>query len=162
MAEEDQQFEEVLRAYQDKVFRLCCAMLGDRSLAEETAQEIFVRIWKGLPRYRGDASLSTWIYAIARNACLTARKKRAASREQQLDIADIRTPPASPDRTPDIMRLVRHLPDGQREAVLLFHMEEKSYDEVALMLGVPVGTVKTWLHRARRSMAESLMKENDS
>ncbi len=60
-------FELVLAQYQNKVFRLACSILGNQSVAEETAQEIFVRIWRALPGYRGLASISTWVYAIARN-----------------------------------------------------------------------------------------------
>ena len=94
---DEQQFEAVLRAYQDKVFRLCCAMLGNRSLAEETAQEVFLRIWKALPGYRGESSLSTWIYSITRNTCLTSIKKKAQRRDLSLDIpAPCDTPPSGP------------------------------------------------------------------
>ena len=67
-------FELVLAQYQNKVFRLAYSMLGNRELAEDAAQEIFVRIWRALPGYRGLASVSTWIYSIARNTCLTALK----------------------------------------------------------------------------------------
>ena len=124
---DDQQFDEVLRAYQDKVFRLCCAMLGDRALAEETAQEALLRMWKALPRYRGESSLSTWIYAIARNACLTAMKKRRARPTLSLDLEAVRheaertaAGTRAPDRRPDVLRLMDRLPDHYRQVVLLF------------------------------------------
>ena len=64
-------FDLLLPEYQNKVFRLAYAMLGDAALAEDTAQEVFVRIWKALAGYRGQSLLSTWIYAITRNTCLT-------------------------------------------------------------------------------------------
>jgi len=70
MAEE---FERIVREFQDKIFRLAFSMLGDRAAAEETAQEVLLRVWKGLPGFRAESSLSTWIYSITRNACLTAR-----------------------------------------------------------------------------------------
>jgi RNA polymerase sigma-70 factor (ECF subfamily) len=63
-------FELVMTQYQNKVFRLAYSMLGNRELAEDAAQEIFVRIWRALPGYRGLSSVSTWIYSIARNRCL--------------------------------------------------------------------------------------------
>src|SRR2546425_787309 len=78
-------FEILLTQYQNKVFRLACAMLGNKALAEETAQEIFIRIWKALAGYRGQASLSTWIYAITRNTCLTAIKKNASKKEISIE-----------------------------------------------------------------------------
>jgi len=163
---DDRQFESVLATYRDKVFRLCYAMLGDRSAAEETAQEVFVRIWKALPGYRGESSLSTWIYAIARNACLTARKRRASRRGVSLEEPGVRVAAEramsgshAPDRTPDILRLVGELPPDYREVVMLYYLEERSYDEVALMLDLPLGTVKTWLHRARRQLAAALVEK---
>ena len=69
MAEE---FDQIVRDYQDKIFRLAFSMLGDRAAAEESAQEALLRIWRGLPGFRGASSLSTWIYTITRNTCLTA------------------------------------------------------------------------------------------
>lgn len=138
-------------------------MLGDRALAEETAQDIFVRIWKALPGYHGEASLSTWIYSIARNACLTARKSSASRRGLSLEIPGIlhaaecaAAPIRPPDRSPDILRLVEELPPHYREVILLFHMQEKSYEEVASMLDLPLGTVKTYLHRARKQLSDAL------
>jgi RNA polymerase sigma-70 factor (ECF subfamily) len=81
MDSSDSTFEQLLKAYEGKVLRLCFAMLGNRALAEETAQEVFLRIWRALGAFRGEASLSTWVYAITRNACLTAveRMKTAAT-----------------------------------------------------------------------------------
>ena len=159
----EEQFELLLRSYGDKVFRLCCAMLGTRALAEETAQEVFIRIWKALPGYRGESSISTWIYAIARNTCLTALKSKASSAAFSLDIPQVRLAAEhtlagrpAPDRTLDVMRYVAELPQNYREVVLLYHMEEKSYEEVAAMLGLPLGTVKTNLHRARKQLAEAI------
>jgi len=162
----DQQFEAVLAAYQHKVFRLCYALLGDRPAAEETAQEVFVRIWKALPGYRGESSMSTWIYAIARNACLTALKSRAGKRAVSLEDPGVRAAAEkrasglpTPDRRPDVLRLVGELPENYRQVVLLYHMEERSYEEVAAMLDLPLGTVKTWLHRARQQLAAALVEE---
>src|SRR5947209_11278656 len=103
-------------------------MLEDRTLAEETAQDVFVRIWKALPRYRGESSLSTWIYAITRNACLTAMKKRRARPTLSLNFEPVRheaertaAGTRAPDRRPDVLRLLDRLPDHYRQVVLLFH-----------------------------------------
>ena len=159
-------FERIVRDYQDKIFRLACAILGDRGAAEEAAQEALFRVWKGLPRFRGDSSLSTWIYAIARNACLTVRK-RSGPRTESLDEpegmfeAERRTASewAVATPVPDVPALLDSLPAKYREVVTLFYMQEKSYDEVADMLGLPVGTVKTYLFRARKSMAEEIARD---
>lgn len=161
MAEE---FERIVREYQDRIFRLACALLGDRAAAEEAAQDALVRIWKGLPRFRGDSSLSTWIYAVTRNTCLSALGRSGPRAESLEDPASRRHAEKHTAATwrvapvADVMALVDKLPAKYRQVVMLFYMQEKSYDEVANMLGLPVGTVKTYLFRARKSMAEELAR----
>lgn len=162
MAEE---FNRVVREYQDKIFRLAYSMLGNRAAAEETAQDVLVRVWKGLPGFRAESSLSTWIYTITRNACLTVLRRRdlqpvsldepalcrEAERHAAADWAVAEYPQAAD--------LLNRLPARYRQVVALFYMQEKSYDEVARMLDLPVGTVKTYLFRARKSLAEELARE---
>lgn len=150
-------FETLLAAYQDKVFRLCYSMLGDRAQAEDAAQESFLRIWKAMDRYRGDSALGTWIFSITRNVCLTAISKRRKS--EPIEEAE-RAKPEAPDRQRDIQRMVLELPENYRQVVMLFYMEDRSYEEVARMLDLPVGTVKTHLHRARLQLA-TMLKEAD-
>jgi RNA polymerase sigma-70 factor (ECF subfamily) len=149
-------FEMLLDTYQHKVFRLAYSMLGERAQAEDAAQEIFLRIWKALARYRGDSALGTWIYSVARNACLTAIAKRAARRDVPLEEPKPASTPPSP---PDVLRFVAQLPDNQRQAVMLYYMDERSYEEVARLLDMPLGTVKTNLRRARKQLA-MMMKES--
>ena len=84
----NQAFERLLYEYRDRVFRLACSLLGDEAAAEDAAQEIFLKIWKALPSFRGESSLSTWIYAIARNTCLTRRRIAADRRTFSLDEAN--------------------------------------------------------------------------
>jgi RNA polymerase sigma-70 factor (ECF subfamily) len=158
-------FERIVRDYQDKIFRLAFSMMGDRAAAEETAQDVLVRVWRGLPGFRAESSLSTWIYAITRNACLTALGRRevptdsleepAARRAAEKRVAAGWSVPSSPDAA----ALLGRLPAKYRQVVALFYMQEKSYDEVARMLDLPVGTVKTYLFRARKSLAEELARE---
>jgi len=162
MAEE---FDGIVRDYQDKIFRLAYSILEDRAAAEEAAQDALVRIWRGLPRFRGDSSLSTWIYAITRNTCLTAigrRPPRTDSleepeprREAERRMGTGWFAPAGPDLT----ALLDQLPAKYRQVVTLFYMQEKSYDEVASMLDLPVGTVKTYLFRARKSLAQAVARD---
>jgi RNA polymerase sigma-70 factor (ECF subfamily) len=162
MAEE---FERIVRDYQDKIFRLALAMLGDRAAAEEAAQDALVRVWKGLPRFRRESSLSTWIFAIARNACLSARGRRpprAVSLEEPAARSELERRAGAGWRgaqPPEAAALLGRLPAKYRQVAALFYMQEKSYDEVAAMLGLPVGTVKTYLFRARKSLAEQLARE---
>ena len=159
----DRAFEELLRRYEGKVYRLCCALLRDRAQAEDAAQESLVRVWKALDRYDGRASLSSWIYAITRNRCLTALEKRRPldSLDEMGEEAEIGLPaPGDPvdGRAEQLLGLVERLPERQRRALVLYYYEERSVSEVALMLGCPEGTVKTTLFRARAALAEMLKR----
>jgi RNA polymerase sigma-70 factor (ECF subfamily) len=158
-------FELLLTTYDRKVFHLAYALLGSRSLAEDAAQDIFVRIWRALPSYRGEASLSTWVYAITRNTCLTTRKRSVTQSTSSLDdpavlgLVESRGDgaPRVP-HTPDLAALVSQLPEKYKQALLLFYMEEKSYEEVAHQMALPVGTVRTYLHRGKKALAAAFLE----
>ena len=161
-------FQLTLARYQDKVYRLCCALLRDPSAAEDAAQESLVRIWKAIGSYDGRASLSTWIYAITRNRCLSALARRrelaslsdaaieaeAEAQLQQLDAGESE----SQDLSASLRELVELLPERYRRTLLLFYYEDRSVSEVASMLGMPEGTVKTSLFRARAALTEQLRR----
>ncbi|MBI3695445.1 MAG: sigma-70 family RNA polymerase sigma factor [Acidobacteria bacterium] len=156
-------FELLLSEYQNKVFRLAYAMLGNRALAEETAQEVFIRIWRALAGYRGQAALSTWIYAIARNACLTTRRRQAGLPAFSLDEPHVRraveTRHCSAGRAEtDLVSLIAQLPENYRQVLTLFYLEDRSYQEVSQLLDLPMGTVKTYLHRARKELAAAIQR----
>lgn len=161
----EEEFERIVREYRDKVFRLALSMLGDRAAAEEAAQETLVRVWKGLGGFRAESSLSTWIYSIARNTCLTALARgrlRVASIDDAAPRREVERRTAAgwfAAERPDAAELLERLPAKYRQVAALFYMQEKSYDEVADMLGLPVGTVKTYLFRARKMLAEDLARE---
>ncbi len=160
-----ERFESIVSEYKDKILRLSYAILRDRAMAEETVQEVLIRVWKGLPGFRSKCSLSTWIYIITRNACLTAANRRqrqfisldepAQRRAAERRAADEWSIPHHPEAA----ELLNRLPTKYRQVVALFYMQEKSYDEVAQMLDLPVGTVKTYLFRARKSLAADLVRE---
>jgi len=155
-------FDLVVPAYKDRVFRLAYAILKDRAAAEDAAQETFVRVWKALPRFDGRAALGTWIYAITRNTCLMDLRRRRPtvsfddpdSTEAQHAATSIATGPAEDPERENLLRLVEALPRNQQEAVRLFYLEDRSYDAVAERLGMPLGTVKNLLHRARKRLME--------
>jgi RNA polymerase sigma-70 factor (ECF subfamily) len=158
-------FELLLSGYDGKVLHLANSILGNRALAEDCSQDIFVRIWRALPAYRGQSSISTWVFAIARNTCLTAlrRQRRGGmvSLEEPGVLLKLESMPTSREPGgPDLPRLVAQLPEKYRQVILLFYMEEKSYEEVAHLLGLPMGTVKTYLHRARKALAAAVMEAN--
>ncbi len=163
--ERDRAFTELLQRYEGKVYRLCVALLREPARAQDAAQESLVRIWKALGSYDGRASLSTWIYAITRNRCLTAlegRRPLESLSEPAVDaeVADLPAPEAEESGQPSerLRELIHLLPERLRRTLLLFYFEERSTGEVALMLGCPEGTVKTNLFRARAALTEQLRK----
>jgi RNA polymerase sigma-70 factor (ECF subfamily) len=156
----EEAFERLVPGYRRRVFGLAYAILRDRGAAEDLAQEVFVKLWQALPRYDGRARLSTWIYAITRNAAISAlrRRRRSVSLSDPAVQQEVEGIAAQPDVEQDaaLWRQVEALPDNQRQAVILYYQDELPVDEVAEMMGVPVNTVKTHLHRARAGLAAAL------
>jgi len=154
----DEAFDLLVARVKDKVFRLSVSMLNNETQAEDLTQEVFVKIWKALPQYSGAASLSTWIYAITRNTCLTELKKRHSHPTVSLNTPEMEgIDLPAPDHAPagaemDVETMLARLPERYRRIVTLFYMEQKSYEEAAAMLGMPLGTVKTMLFRGRQEL----------
>ena len=163
-------FALLLPRYRDKVFRLIFSMLRDRALAEDCTQDVLLRVWKALPGFAGQSQLSTWIYAIAKNGALSEIRKRkpTVSLDQNDDedsynpaLAALAAPEADDSATVSVGQMLDQLPERYRQAVVLFYMEDKSYEQTAASLGLPLGTVKALLHRARKRLIE-LTKEADA
>jgi RNA polymerase sigma-70 factor, ECF subfamily len=157
---EQEAFERLVPAYRRRVFGLAYGMLRDRAAAEDLAQEVFVKLWQALPRYDGRAQLSTWIYAITRNAALSAlrARRRSVSLSDPAVLAEAEGVAAADAEPGDagLRRRVEALPEKQRLAVTLYYLDERPVEEVAEMMGMPANTVKTHLHRARASLAKAL------
>ena len=158
----DEAFTQLLDRYEYKLYRLCCTLQRDPTLAQDAAQESLVRIWKALPSFDGRASLSTWIYTITRNRCLTAlaqRREQAAMIELEAEMEWVSVEDAEPsDRSRLLRELVERLPERYRRTLTLYYYEDHSISEVAAMLVMPEGTVKTTLHRARAALMEQLQR----
>ncbi len=145
-----------------KVFHLALSLLRNETQAEDLAQEILLRVWKGLPGYHGGASLSTWIYTIARNTCLTELQRQARRPTLSLDAPEMAKAldalPALQSSDPeaglelDVRAMLDQLPGKHRQVITLFYLEQKSYEETAMLLGLPLGTVKTFLYRAKKEL----------
>jgi RNA polymerase sigma-70 factor (ECF subfamily) len=152
-------FERIVEEYQDRVFRLACSILRNEAAAEDAAQEVFIKVWKALPKFHGQSSLGTWIYAISRNTCLTRLKRQRVRETLPLEEAGAA---AMPSRHGDsvgeseIHALVDRLPEKYRRVLVMFYFEERSYEQVAEALALPMGTVKTYLHRAKKELASLL------
>jgi RNA polymerase sigma-70 factor (ECF subfamily) len=134
--------------------------LKDPARAEEITQDVFLKLWRALPDYDARASPGTWLYTIARNTCLSAARSDSYRRTVPLESA---AEPAAPPRAPaldrELAQCIDRLPETQRNVITLFYLQEKRVDEVARMLGIPEGTVKSHLYRARLALGE-MMKES--
>ena len=159
----DQAIAALLPQYRRKVFGLAYSYLRNRDAAEDVTQDVFIKIWRALPSYDGRASMSTWIYAITRNTSLSALRARRShaslSDPEVMAEVDTAADSTSAEAAADagaLRRLVNQLPEKQRQVVMLFYMQEQSHEEVSAMLAMPIGTVKTLLHRARQRLGDSV------
>ena len=159
----DHAFERLLAAYRGRVYRLALGFVREPADAEDLAQEAFVRLWRALPLYDGRAAFSTWLYVIARNACLNEVRRRGLrpttplAEDAEPGVGTSSAPPI--DRRLDCEMLVEGLPEPQRRVVRLFYLEERSYEQVAAMLDMPINTVRSHLHRARKRLAEMALAQ---
>lgn len=170
-------YSEIVRRYQHRVFTQCIRWMGDEAVAEEVAQDVFLALFRSLAEFRGDAQLSTWIYRVVVNHCKNRRlyrKRRATERHEPLEGTGRDDEPQrqiaadQPDTDWSMHRgeaeiLVRDalskLDDEQRSIIVMRDVEDLSYEEIADVLEVPRGTVKSKLHRARAELAKVLSRK---
>lgn len=151
-------FERLVRSYQGEIWRLAWHLVRDESLADDITQDAFVRAYRFLPRYRGEAKFSTWLFTITRN-CALDELRRAGRRRSLSHRLDREPPRAHADHSVgiEVREAVALLPIDLREPIVLIDMFGVSYAEVSAVLGVPVGTIKSRVHRARETLAGALL-----
>jgi RNA polymerase sigma-70 factor, ECF subfamily len=154
-------FEELYRRNVGRVFALCMRMAGDASLAEELAQDVFVRAWERLGTFRGDSAFSSWLHPLTVNVALSerrARRRRTSRFVTTDDLTPFEKPGknAGPEEGMDLERALATLPPGARSVFVLHDVEGYRHQEIAELTGVAEGTSKAQLHRARRMMREAL------
>jgi len=153
--------EAIYHRYKRRVFALALRIVGAID-AEEVAQEAFIRVFGGLPKFRGDAALGTWIYRLAVNAALSHRTRRAnapaAPVEERVAERVAAVTPEARDLAlrKQLERALRALPVGYRTVIVLHDIEGLEHEEVASILGCHVGTSKSQLHKARAKLREML------
>ncbi len=162
-------FAQLVQMHQRRVFNLVFRMLQNYEEANEVAQETFLAAWQGLPSFRGDSRFSTWLYRIAYNCCLKqleVRKREKAlqasiQEEEQLwqqENCDSQVSAELEVRGSQalVREYLSQLPAKYRIVLVLRHLQEMTYEEMAEILMVPIGTIKTHLFRARRLLKERL------
>jgi RNA polymerase sigma-70 factor, ECF subfamily len=150
----------LVEQFQRQVYALCYRMLGQREDAEDVAQESLVRALRGLHNWDSQRDFAPWLLAIAGNRCRTllaarARRPRLASETEQIEDHAPR-PDAARDLAEEVQRALAGIRAEYRQAFVLFHEHELSYGEIAEAMGCPLGTIKTWVYRARRELIEQL------
>lgn len=165
-------FNELVRRYQRPIAAYVYRMVGDYDAALDLTQEVFIKVYSSLERYRPEFKFSTWIYKIAHNASVD-HLRRLSSREQALSSEvdgeeremTVMSRKLSPEqeyvveeRRAEIERVVRQLPAVYRELIILRHQHDLSYDEIAEVTSLPLGTVKNRLFRAREMMRQQFVE----
>jgi RNA polymerase sigma-70 factor (ECF subfamily) len=174
---DEQAFNEIVRLYGDKVFSLVYRMIGSRAEADDIAQEVFITVFKTIETFRGEAKFSTWLLRIAANQSKNRLKylARRATEPEELDGGGAREASSVPHVVPlsgqvdgpDVLaeaaeldsllqRGIEQLDEEQRLLVILRDVEEMSYQEIGEITGLPEGTIKSRLHRARMALKEWL------
>ena len=146
-------FEELVRLHQADVWRFACHLTRDRSLAEDVTQEAFLRAYRFLPTFRGDAKYTSWLLRIVRNCAMDALRRGRPDLRRE---APAPVGPSDPATRAEVSEAIRALPEGHREPFLLIEVFGLSYQEAADVLGVKVGTVKSRMHRARLGLVRTL------
>jgi RNA polymerase sigma-70 factor (ECF subfamily) len=158
-------FGELVDRYKDLVYGMVLRLAPDRSQADDLAQDVFLKVHRGLPYFRGEARLSTWIYRIVMNVCAQARSRPRP--EVSLERGPDRTPldPGAADAAfadlelrDRLEKAIAQLPEHYRFLIAAHHLRGVQYEALAEALDIPLGTVKTHLHRAKRQLRELLSK----
>jgi len=161
---DDTAFGELVERYKNLVYGLAYRMVPDRSQVDDLAQDVFLKIHRGLPYFRGDARLSTWIYRIVQNVSAQARARRAP--DISLDTDDgsgrRREPGTSDGAFADLElrdrleKAIVQLPEQYRLLIAAHYLDGVQYEALAEAMNIPLGTVKTHLYRAKRRLRELL------
>lgn len=167
---EQEQFARTVEEHQGLVFRTLARLVGRTYRLDDLAQEVFLRLWRGLPHFRGEAQTKTYLYRIIVNVAKDEWKRRKRA-EIELPLDDPgggwenRLHSADPNAA-DVLALatlksevdaaLNELSSNERNALVLYHQEELSYQEVADALGVPINTVRTYLHRGRERLRQAI------
>jgi RNA polymerase sigma-70 factor (ECF subfamily) len=163
-----QAFEIVMRNHEDRVFSVCLRILGDRDKALDAVQDTFLTVYRKARQFEGRSAVGTWIYRIAVNTCYDQlRRMQRRPTESLPEHADPADPAAeeaieSASLRPEIETALAGLTPDFRDVVVLSDLEGLPLPEVAEVLGVPVGTVKSRLFRARRLLAQRLGNQTTS
>lgn len=172
----DSSFEQIVRDHQAMVFRTLVRLTGSREHVEDLAQEVFLRLYRALGGFRGEALLSTYLYRIIVNVAQDEWKRRRRDRpltsfsDEETEWEE-RLPHPGPDAERQLAdkqfrysveKQLQQLSTIERTVLVLYHQEELSYEQIALSLKLPIGTVRTHLHRGRKRLREGMQRQHQA
>ena len=164
-------FSRLVREHSGLVYRVAARILGD-SDAQDASQEVWIRVWRNVGKFRGESAFSTWLYKITVNTCLSAYRKEQSRTAREIgdDLSYLPVPPSIEDdpetaalageRREELLRALGRVRAEHRAALVLRHMEGLSYAEVAQILEVPDGTAKGWVNRGRAALLVALSQDS--
>lgn len=156
-------FSTLVEHHQQLVYNLAYRFMRENALAEDMAQEAFLKAYRLLKGFRGDCNFSTWMYRVTASVCLTElnrRKKRIEIEVQPFHLrTELPTSAFSSDAFEIIRRCVGKLCDRYATVITLYYLKETPYEEIAEYMQVPMGTLKTWMHRARNQLRKIVERE---
>jgi RNA polymerase sigma-70 factor, ECF subfamily len=158
----------LVRLYAGRAIGAACALLGDREEALDASQDAFVRAWRNIGRFDGRSKFYTWYSTVLRNVCISRLRRRHPP------AAELTVEPAGPveqtdpsvlaernERTQRLWRAILRLPLKHREIIVMSHFQHMAYKDIADSLAVPIGTVMSRLHNARKALRDLLAGEGD-
>lgn len=157
-------FQALVTTHGKAVYNIALFTLNDDILAEDASQDAFVKIYRNLHKFEGSSKLSTWMYRIVKNVCYDHLKKRRTEpmdeyAEARLVDEDAYSPEQAYIRDTKhnrVRQAVGRLPEGQRMAISLYYFQHAQYDEIAEIMGQPLGTIKSYIHRAKGALGKML------
>lgn len=156
-------FSELVRRHQHTVYSLALRYMRDPALAEDMAQEAFLKGFRLLRGFRGDCRFSTWMYRVTCSVCLTEIARRGRRGEVPLEPnapeEGITPDPAAKDSAEIVRRCVTRLPERYATIITMYYLDQAPYEEIAAAMEIPVGTLKTWMFRARKELRTLIDQE---
>ncbi|MBX7127305.1 MAG: sigma-70 family RNA polymerase sigma factor [Cyclobacteriaceae bacterium] len=155
-------FEEIYKAYWQKVFRVCMGYANDEDLAKDMAQEVFIIVWQQLSRFRGEAGIGTWIYRIATNHCLRQVERQSKMQKSVLPMNLVEE--KQPDPEPQIQllyRFISELPEADR-IIISLELEDVRQSEIASIIGLSEANVRVKIHRIKEKLTQKFREHGNA
>jgi len=161
-------FEAIVSEQHARLYHVCLRMMASPEDAADMMQEVWVKVWRNLPRFKGDSSLSTWLYRVAMNTCLDELRRRKKGAQVSMEtLAESGWEPTDPQAEELLERSINRelllsalstLAEDYRAVLVLRDLQGMAYEEISAILNIPLGTVRSRLSRARKQMAKNLLQ----